>query len=153
VLKTETWVKQSHNTHIWYRAERRYSSYSFSTSALDGGEWSVSRPGRALPPGKRTPVPIGQEAGWAPELVWTQGLEKNLLPVPGTEPRSPGENWSILSRCYDSDAFWRGDVCSSVDVLVCRNTTINKKFWEGLILLLSLSELFIWSTWTQINKT
>jgi hypothetical protein len=29
--------------------ERRYSSYSFLTSALDGGEWSVSHPGRALP--------------------------------------------------------------------------------------------------------
>jgi hypothetical protein len=34
--------------------ERRYSPYSFLTSALDGGEWSASRPGRALPP-----VPIG----------------------------------------------------------------------------------------------
>jgi hypothetical protein len=32
--------------------ERRYSSYSFLTSALDGGEWSASCPGRALPPGK-----------------------------------------------------------------------------------------------------
>jgi hypothetical protein len=36
------------------RGGRRYSSYSFLTSALDGGEWSASRPGRALPP-----VPIG----------------------------------------------------------------------------------------------
>jgi hypothetical protein len=32
--------------------ERRYSSYSYYfTSALDRGEWSASRPGRALPPG------------------------------------------------------------------------------------------------------
>jgi hypothetical protein len=53
-----------------------YSSYSFTASALDGGEWSESRPGRALPPGKRPPVPIGQEAGWAPELVCTQRLEE-----------------------------------------------------------------------------
>jgi hypothetical protein len=37
----------------------RYSSYSFLTSALDRGEWSASRPGRALPPGKGPPVPIG----------------------------------------------------------------------------------------------
>jgi hypothetical protein len=29
------------------------------TSALDGGEWSASRPGRSLPPGKGPPVPIG----------------------------------------------------------------------------------------------
>jgi hypothetical protein len=43
-----------------------------------GGEWSASRPGRALPPGKGPPVPIVQEAGWAPEPVWTQGLEENV---------------------------------------------------------------------------
>jgi hypothetical protein len=54
----------------------RYSSYSFSTSALDGGEWSASCPGRALAPGKGPPVPIGQEAGRAPEPVWTQRLEE-----------------------------------------------------------------------------
>jgi hypothetical protein len=29
----------------------------FSTSALDGGVWSASRPGRALTPGKRPPPP------------------------------------------------------------------------------------------------
>jgi hypothetical protein len=39
--------------------ERRYSSYSYLTSALDVGEWLASRPGRALPPGKGPPVPIG----------------------------------------------------------------------------------------------
>jgi hypothetical protein len=55
---------------------RRYSSYSFSTSALDGDEWSVSRPGRALPPGKGPPIPIVQVAGWAPEPLWTQRLEE-----------------------------------------------------------------------------
>jgi hypothetical protein len=30
----------------------------------------------ALPPGKGPPVPIVQEAGWAPEPVWTQRLEE-----------------------------------------------------------------------------
>jgi hypothetical protein len=34
--------------------ENRYSSYSFFSSALDGGAWSASRPGRALPV-ERTP--------------------------------------------------------------------------------------------------
>jgi hypothetical protein len=43
---------------------------------LDGGERSASRPGRALLPGKGPPVPIVQEAGWAPEPVWTQRLEE-----------------------------------------------------------------------------
>jgi hypothetical protein len=56
--------------------ERRYSCYSYLTLALDGGEWSASRPGHALPPRKEPPVPNEQEAGWAPELVWTQGLEE-----------------------------------------------------------------------------
>jgi hypothetical protein len=67
--------------------ERRYSSYSYLTSALDGGEWSSSRPGRALPPGKGPPVPILQEAEWAPEPVWTQGLEeKSSAPVGDRTP-------------------------------------------------------------------
>jgi hypothetical protein len=56
--------------------ERRYSSYSYLTSALDEGEWPASRPSHALPPGKEPPIPIGREAGWAPEPVWTQGLEE-----------------------------------------------------------------------------
>ena len=34
------------------------------------GEGSASRPGCSLPPGKY-PVPIVQEAGWAPGPVWT----------------------------------------------------------------------------------
>jgi hypothetical protein len=58
-----------------HRGERRYSFCSYLTSALDGGEWSASRPVRAFPPGKEFPAPIGQEAGWAPEPVWTQRLE------------------------------------------------------------------------------
>jgi hypothetical protein len=36
--------------------------------------WSVSRPGRLTP--EKDPVPIVQEAGWAPGPVWTWG--KNL---------------------------------------------------------------------------
>ena len=45
------------------------------TTALEGGEWSAARPGRTLPPGK-DPVPILQEAGWAPGLVWTGGKSR-----------------------------------------------------------------------------
>jgi hypothetical protein len=56
--------------------ERRYSSYSFMTSVIDGGERLASRPGRTFPLEKGPPVPIVQEAGWAPEPVWTQRLEQ-----------------------------------------------------------------------------
>jgi hypothetical protein len=67
--------------------DRRYSSYCFLTSALEGGEWSASRPGRALPLGKEPPVPTVREAGWAPEPVWTQRLEeKSSASVGGRNP-------------------------------------------------------------------
>jgi hypothetical protein len=36
-------------------------------------------PAALLPPGRGPPVPIVQEAGWAPELVWTQRLEEKSL--------------------------------------------------------------------------
>jgi hypothetical protein len=51
------------------RGERMYGSESLMISALDEGESSASRLGRALPSGKGPPVPIGQEAGWASEPV------------------------------------------------------------------------------------
>jgi hypothetical protein len=47
-------------------------------------------PAALLPPGKVPPVPIVQEAGWAPEPVWTQRLEEKSFAPPGIEPRSPG---------------------------------------------------------------
>jgi hypothetical protein len=44
--------------------ERRYSSYSYLTSALDGGEWSASHPSRALyPQGKDPWYPLDRRLG------------------------------------------------------------------------------------------
>jgi hypothetical protein len=63
---------------------------NFLTPALEGGEWSASHPGRALPPGKEPPVPIVQEAGWAPEPVWTQRVEENSSASVGD--RTPGRS-------------------------------------------------------------
>jgi hypothetical protein len=65
--------------HEGTRGERRFCSYSYLTSALDGGEWSTSRSGRAVP----LPVPIGKEAGWVPEPVRTQGLENKSFASAG----------------------------------------------------------------------
>jgi hypothetical protein len=48
---------------------RRRIATKFLTLALDGGEWSVSRPGRLTPKRKRPRYPTGLEAGWAPEPV------------------------------------------------------------------------------------
>jgi hypothetical protein len=60
------------------------------TSALDKGEWSASRPGRALPPGKGSEVSIILETGWAPEPVWTQRLkDKFFCLCQGSNPDRP----------------------------------------------------------------
>jgi hypothetical protein len=53
-------------------------------------EWSASRPGRTLGPGKGSPLLIVQESGLAPEPVWTQSLEqKSFLSLQGIEPGLP----------------------------------------------------------------
>jgi hypothetical protein len=86
LLNLKQKIKQSRYTP-W-----RYSSCSFSTSTLDGGEWSASRLGRAFPPGKEPLVPIGQEAGWAPEPVWTQRLEENSFAPAGNRTPIAGSS-------------------------------------------------------------
>jgi hypothetical protein len=68
------------HTYGGIQGGKMHSSYSFTTSAVDGGEWTTSRSGRALPLGKGSPAPIVQEAGWAPEPVWIQRLEEKSLP-------------------------------------------------------------------------
>jgi hypothetical protein len=68
-------LKLSHYMPRRRLGERRYSSYSFSTPALDGGEWLSVTPRPRFSPGERTPG-IVQEAEWAPEPVWTQRLEE-----------------------------------------------------------------------------
>jgi hypothetical protein len=45
------------------------------------GEWSAWRLSGTLPPGKGPTIPIIQEAGWAPEPVWTQCLDENVARV------------------------------------------------------------------------
>jgi hypothetical protein len=76
------------------------SGTQFGDGGIRPGEWSVSRPGRALPPGNRPPIPIGQEAGWASEPVWTQRLEEKSFASVGD--RTPVVQ-SVV-RHYISDA-------------------------------------------------
>ena len=76
--------------------EQMYSSTLPSTSALDGGGWSTPRPGR-FTPGK-DPVPIVQQAGWAPGPVWT--CAENLAPTGIRSPDRPVRSESLYRLSY-----------------------------------------------------
>jgi hypothetical protein len=63
-------VKESHYTPWRRLGERRYSSYSFTTSVLDWGEWSASLPGCAFTPwGKYHRYPLDRRLG-GPQSVY-----------------------------------------------------------------------------------
>jgi len=66
------------------------------TAALEGSEWSAARPSRTLPPGK-DPVPILQEAGWAPGPVWTGGKSR---PHRDSIPDCPARCQSLYQLRY-----------------------------------------------------
>jgi hypothetical protein len=61
-----------------------------------GGGWSAPRPSR-FNPGK-DPVPIVQETGWAPGLVWTGA--KNLAPTGTRFPGRPARSQSLYRLSY-----------------------------------------------------
>jgi hypothetical protein len=69
--------------HKALRESRGIALLCFQTSALEGVRGQRHAPAGLYP--REHPVPIGQEAGWAPGPVWT-GVE-NLAP-PGFDPRT-----------------------------------------------------------------
>ena len=71
--------------------------YSFFNFGPRWGGWSTPRPGR-FTPGKETPVPILQEAGWAPGPVWT-GAE-NLAAAGIRSPDRPTHSESLYRLRY-----------------------------------------------------
>jgi hypothetical protein len=79
-------VMLSRTRHVGSKAARRYSFYSFLTSALDGGELSASRHGRALRPGKDPGI------HWVCSLVGlrasldTQTIEKSFASAASRTP-------------------------------------------------------------------
>jgi hypothetical protein len=60
----------SRYSHTGTKGEKRYSSYSFLTSAIDGVSSQLHAPDDF------TTSTHVQETGWASELVWTQRLEE-----------------------------------------------------------------------------
>jgi hypothetical protein len=80
-------VNLSRYRHEGEKVERKYSSYSFMTSALDRGEWSASLPDRALLP-EITPG-THCTGGWVGLRTGldTEATGKILSPLQGIEPR------------------------------------------------------------------
>jgi hypothetical protein len=74
-----------------------YSSYSLFTSAIDGGEWSASRPGHALLLGKDPRYPLDRRPN-GPQPVWTQKLEEKSFA--SAEDRTP-DNQSVVRHYTD----------------------------------------------------
>jgi hypothetical protein len=80
--------------HPFYRTRSplgrvKVQRYSVLDLGTKGGEGSASRPGPHSTPGKDQ-VPTVQEAGWAPEPVWT-GAE-NLAPTGIRSPDLPARS-------------------------------------------------------------
>jgi hypothetical protein len=113
--------------------ERRYSSYSFLTSALDGGEWSASRPGRALP-GERTPG-THFTGGWVGLSVglYTEVRGKILCPCRGPNPDRPVVQsvYNILTELPRLPSEYRHKVNIKVRLIKLFNAE-NKTFYGNL---------------------
>jgi hypothetical protein len=95
--------------HCGAWGERRHSSYSFLTSALDRGEWSASRPAGALPRDKDTQYPLYRRMGGPQCRSGHRGYRKNPSPLPGIEPRSPARpvrGQTVYWLSYLSSLFW-----------------------------------------------
>jgi hypothetical protein len=77
--------------------ERRYSSYSFSTSELDGGEWSASRPGRAFTRGDGTPG-THWTGGWVGTRTGLDTEARGKILCPRREPNTgrPARSQTLL---------------------------------------------------------
>jgi hypothetical protein len=71
------------------------------TSALRWGGGSAPLPGRFIP--GKGPVPILQEAGWAPGTVW-EGAE-NLAPTGIRSPDRPARSESLYRLSYPSPSL------------------------------------------------
>ena len=84
-------------TGLTAHRESRGIAVLFLVHGTRRGEGSASLPGRSLPP-RKDPVPIVQEAGWAPGPVWT-GAE-NLTPTGIRSSDSPTLRQSLYRLSY-----------------------------------------------------
>jgi hypothetical protein len=92
--------------------------HAFLTLAIVGGERSASLPGH-ITPRERAPVPIGKEAGWASEPVWTMRT-KNSCPYLDLNSNPGNLNSFMCYVCYSSlsQIDWFSFTCKQVQGLL-----------------------------------
>jgi hypothetical protein len=72
-----------------HQGERRYSSYSFLASALDGVSGQRHTPAGLYPRRKDPWYPLNRRLGRPQTWSGHRGYRKDLSPLPGIESRSP----------------------------------------------------------------
>jgi hypothetical protein len=83
----------------------------------------------ALPLGKEPLTPIGWEAGWAPEPVWTMRRKEKFFSLPGIEsrlPDHPARSQSLYRLMYPG-SYAEGKLFQEVfrNILDLRNQVSN----------------------------
>jgi hypothetical protein len=104
--------------------EARYSSYSFSTSALDWCEWSELRLVRALTLGTHC------TGGWVSPRAGldTEARAKIILPLLGIELRSPGRPYRsqtlywLSYKGHSKESRRINSVASCYSIVILENT-------------------------------
>jgi hypothetical protein len=98
-LKTTVKVKHSRYRPDLAQKVDRCITLPFVTSTLEGGGWSAPHPGR-FTPGKDK-VPIVQEVGWAPGLVWTCANNRTAAGI--RSPDRPVRSQSLYRLSYPAN--------------------------------------------------
>jgi hypothetical protein len=95
-------------------------THVFLTFALDG-EWSASLSDH-FTPGERTPVPMGCEARWAPEPVWTIWRNVNYCPYwDSNSYPSVVHRYTDCSQTLNCELVF-GNICNTfmtIEIQIC----------------------------------
>ena len=112
-------------------------SYTFSfILALDGVDNQCHAPAALTPTNKM--VPLWQEAGWSPRLVWTGvevlGPHRDSIPIPSTTKLSRYTAWATaahVSLALRMEKVWRKSRISNSTALSLLSTScVRRTVWH-----------------------
>jgi len=121
---------------------------AFLTTTLDGGEWSASG-FDSLVLGKKPLIPVGEEACWTPQPVWTRWLEKPQ-PLYGIETWSPSLS---LNEVHKLNTYWRYRDCLTGYLVSETTERISNNFGIGHLNRNLSGEFHCGSDWCSGSST